>query len=177
VFVLLQILSVLFVTMAMTTSLAHVYELPAMLRLDKPHYIAAQSMHHRTLAIGGILSEWGALATTLLLVLATPMAAGAFGWAICALAALVTMQAAYWLITNPLDRFWLREATSPVLLTRVPAPPASGFFATHPLYGPMLSIADQSWTRLRARWEYSHLGRALLAAVGLLALVLGLVLD
>jgi hypothetical protein len=175
-FVLLQILSVLFVSVALTTSLAHVYELPWMLRLDNPHYIAAQSIHHRAFAVGGILSEWGALATTLLLLLATPMAAVAFGWALCALAALASMHAAYWLITNPLDRFWLREASSLALLARVPAP-ASGFFATHPLYGPMSSIADQSWKRLRARWEYANLGRALLAVFGLLALVIGLVLG
>lgn len=175
-FVLLQVLSVLFVAVAMTTSLAHVYELPQMLRLDKPHYVAAQALFSPGLTVGGLISEWGALASTLLLVVMTPMAAQAFPYGLGALAALAVMHIAYWWVAKPLDRFWQREATMPPVLTRLPAP-ASGFFETHPLYGPMLSISDDSWKRVRKIWEYSHVGRAVLACAGLLALILSIVAE
>ena len=80
-----------------------------------------------------------------------------------ALLGLIGMQAVYWLFTHPVNKFWLQDEKLSGL--------GSGFFSfgtnreeTRPI----------SWTALRDRWEYSHVARAGLAFVSLLALVIAI---
>jgi hypothetical protein len=81
---------------------------------------------------------------------------------------LVGMHAVYWLVTHPVNDFWLEKEK----LGRL----GSGFFslgssgeATHT--DPERSIA---WTELRDRWEYSHVARAGLGFAGFVALAIAI---
>jgi hypothetical protein len=94
----------------------------------------------------------------------TPLGSTEFWLTLVALIGLFSVQAVYWFFTHPVNKFWVEGEN----LDRF----GSGFFAfgsnrsrlgneTHPT----------DWTRLRDRWEYSHLGRAGLALVSLISLV------
>jgi hypothetical protein len=167
-FVTLQVVSVLLVSVGMALAAAHALELPGKLRLDREHYNATQSIYYPAFTITGLVGEAGGLGSTLLLVLATPVQSASLGWTVAAFLALSAMHGAYWTITHPANQFWLlRTPTSSI------AP--VGFFATHPL--PRPPMAATGWSRMRSRWEYSHILRAVLGGISLLALVTGLALD
>lgn len=167
-FVALQIVSVLLVSVAMALAAAHALELPGKLKLDPDHYNATQSIYYPAFTLTGLLGEAAGLGSILLLALATPTESASLRWTIAAFFALSAMHGAYWTITRRATQFWL---------LRTPAPSIApvGFFATHPL--PRPPMAANGWSRLRSRWEYSHVLRAFLGGLSLLALVTGLALD
>jgi hypothetical protein len=167
-FVTLQIVSVLLVSLAMALAAAHALEHPGQLRLARDHYDATQSIYYPTFTITGLIGEAGGLSSTLLLVLATPTRSASLGWTVAAFVALCAMHGAYWTITHPANQFWLLRAPLPSI-----AP--VGFFATHPL--PRPPTAARGWSRMRSRWEYSQIVRAILGGFSLLSLVIGLALD
>jgi len=155
----LQIVTVLVVAVAMALSLAHVLELPGKLRLPEEQYLVVQPIYYPGFTIGG-LSEPIGIALTLLLMVLTPINGAAFWLTAGALAALLAMHGAYWLLTHPVNNFWLRD----VELEGAGA----AFFGVDPLArdGDAQAI---DWVRLRNRWEISHVVRA---ALGLVSLVL-----
>lgn len=167
-FVALQIVSVLFVAIGMALAVAQALELPGKHRLDRDHYDATQSIYFPAFNVTGLVSEAAGLGTTALLALATPAMSASLIWTMAAFVALSAMHGAYWTITRPTNEFWLLRAPAPSI-----AP--VGFFATHPL--PRPPMASVGWSRLRTRWEHSHILRAILGGVSLLALVTGLALD
>lgn len=163
-FQVLQIVTVLLVAVAMTLALAHALELPGKLRLPKDHYLAVQSIYYPGFTIGGA-AEPLALLTTFALLVMTLAGTAAFWLTAGAFVALLAMHAAYWLLTHPVNSFWL-EGTE---LTGA----AAGFFAFDPL---RRSGGRPDWTALRDRWEYSHVLRAGLAMLGLVLLVTAVVI-
>ena len=91
--------------------------------------------------------------------LVTP--AGTSFWLIAgAFAALAIAHATYWVLTHPVNNFWLRD----VELKGVGA----SFFAVDLVGG--RSGADDDWMQLRNRWESSHAVRAALAVTSLVLL-------
>lgn len=102
---------------------------------------------------------------TLLLVVVTPGGTPAFWLTLGAFAALVVMHALYWLLTHPVNNFWLAEVKLKGF--------GAKFFGSDPIgrgrSGGQVSTPD--WTVLRDRWEYSHLARAVFAMLGLVLLV------
>jgi hypothetical protein len=158
----LQVLTVLFVAIAMGLALAHAAELPGKRRLDEATYRAVQSIYYPGFTIGGG-AEPGSIMLLIVLLSLTGPDAAAFFWMLAALLALVTMQLIYWLVTHPVNSTWLKDRPLRGL--------GAVFFSLGARRGePTGPQAD--WTRLRDVWEYSHVARA---AVGLLALVLLLV--
>src|SRR5579859_3903724 len=154
-FHILQILAVLVVAIAMALALAHALELPGKLRLSKEQYLAVQPIYYPGFTVGG-LAEPVALVMVLLLLWRLPFPSAAFWLAAGALAALLAMHATYWLLTHPVNNFWLKDfAPADVKLTGLGA----SFFAAARLGRPDDS-ATPSWIRLRDRWEYSHVLRA-----------------
>jgi anthrone oxygenase-like protein len=92
-----------------------------------------------------------------------PSCRGNVGWTGVALVAMIGMQAVYWLVTHPINRFWLKGQ-------RLPAASA-GFFGI----GGSASATEHDaadWVRLRDRWEHSHVLRACLATFGLVSLAI-----
>jgi hypothetical protein len=92
------------------------------------------------------------LGLLLIVVLIAGMPAGSTGFwlAVAALLALLAMHVVYWLVTHPVNNFWLKDVELQAA--------GAGFFSFDPLKrttGP-----DLEWTYLRDRWEFSHVLRA-----------------
>jgi hypothetical protein len=157
--VLLQIMTVLVVAVAMALALAHALELPGKRRLTRDQYLAVQPIYYPGFTFGGISEPLGILLLLVLLLL-TP--AGTTFWLTAtALAALAAMHAAYWLLTHPVNNFWLKDYE----LGRTGA----RFFLFDPLR--RSNPAKPNWQELRDRWEFSHLVRAGLGLASLVLLV------
>ena len=162
----LQVLTVLLVAIALVPSLAHALEFPGKLRLDKEAYYAMQPVYYPGFTIAGISEPLGIVAMILLLVMTLWGSAG-FWLMLMALLGLIGMQAIYWLVTHPVNQFWVEGAP----LNRV----SSGFFS----FGiqrsqPGNTTPPPEWTVLRDQWEYSHVARAACALVSFLALVIAI---
>jgi Domain of unknown function (DUF1772) len=156
--VVLQILTVIVTAIAMALALAHALELPGKMRLNKETYYAVQPIYYPGFTIGGISEPLSLLLTIALLIL-LPRGSADFWLAVIALIGLIGMQAVYWLVTHPVNKFWV-EGTD---LNRL----GSSFFS----FGTKNKTASPEWTELRNRWELSHVARAILALVSLVTLV------
>jgi hypothetical protein len=75
---------------------------------------------------------------------------------------LVGMQAVYWILTHPVNRFWLRGQTL--------GASGSSFFSIASAGRAQGEPGSEDWKRLRNRWEYSHVIRAGLALVSFISL-------
>lgn len=107
-FLLLQVVSVFLASVAMSLALAHAFELPGKMRLDRDTYVAAQSIYYPGFTYGGFGEGLG-MVSVLVLLLLTPKDNPAFWWTFAGLAALVAMQAVYWIVTHPVNKFWLKN--------------------------------------------------------------------
>jgi hypothetical protein len=168
VFQALQVLTVLLVAVAMALALAHALELPGKLRLAKEAYIAMQPIYYPGFAIGGAVGEAGGLVATLVLLITTSTQSAAFWLTLGAFVALVAMHAAYWVLTHPVNNFWLQTYKLEGLGAR--------FFSFDPLKR-KADVTALDWTALRDRWEYSHVVRAVLGLASLTLLVMAIVGD
>jgi hypothetical protein len=157
----LQIVTLLLITVALALSLAHALELPGKLRLDKRAYYAVQSIYYPGFTIGGI-GEAGGTITTMVLLFLTPHGSTEFWLTLVALLGLVAMEAVYWLVTHPVNQFWVEG----VQVNRM----SVSFFS---FGAKRLQPGDRTpdWTELRNCWEYSHVVRAICALVSFVALV------
>jgi hypothetical protein len=108
------------------------------------------------------------LIATIVLLCLTPPGTGAFWLTLVALLGLLGMQVVYWLVTHPVNRYWLQGQRLSGL--------GSGFFSLASANRPAgeSDTGTVSWTALRDRWEYSHLARALLILLSLVALFLAI---
>lgn len=75
--------------------------------------------------------------------------------------AMLAMHLIYWLLTHPVNGFWLKDFQM--------RGAGAAFFKADPLRrgGP----AEQDWTVLRDRWDWSHVIRAAPSVTGLALLV------
>jgi Domain of unknown function (DUF1772) len=161
VLVLLEVLTVLLVATAMGLALAHALELPGKLRLSPETYLQVQRIYYPGFTIGGAVGELGGLIAVLLLLLVSPIAwDGRFWLMVGAFLALAAMHAVYWLLTHPVNNFWLKDFQLKGTAAR--------FFGADGVAHPDGSGTPE-WTELRDQWEYSHVIRAIL---GLLSLAL-----
>lgn len=164
----LQIVTVTLVAVFLALTLAHALELPGKLRLDKDTYAAVQTIYYPGFTIGAFIGEFGGMVALLALVLLTPPQSPAFGWILAAFVALVAAHAAYWLVTHPVNKFWLRGQHLEGA--------GKTFFGADPLGRGGATEADD-WRRLRDRWEYSHVLRAALGLVSLVTLATGVIVS
>ena len=163
-FLTLQVLSVFLVSIAMALALAHALELPGKMRLGKEAYLIVQPIYYPGFTTAAGFGEGGGMIATLVLLVLSPAQSAAFWWTLAALIALVAMHAAYWLLTHPVNKFWLRDQQLQGF--------GAGFFAFDPLKRSAPAAPhEDSWKSYRDRWEYSHVLRALLAAISLITLV------
>ena len=158
-FLALQVLTVILVAVAMALALAHALELPGKMRLPQEQYLAVQAIYYPGFTIGGAAEPIALLLTLILLVL-TPAGSGVFWLTLGAFVSLLAMHATYWLLTHPVNHFWLKD----VKLKGAGA----GFFSLGAL-GSGDDSRKPEWTAFRDRWEFSHVVRA---GLGLLSLTL-----
>src|SRR5438270_856714 len=102
-----QVLTVILVALAMVPALAHALELPGKMRLTKDAYVATQSIYYPGFTIAGISEPLGIISTILLLGL-IPAGSSDFWLTLIALFGLIGMQAVYWLLTHPVNKFWVQ---------------------------------------------------------------------
>jgi hypothetical protein len=147
----LQVVTVFLVAVAMSLALAHALELPGKMRLDRETYLAVQGIYYPGFTYGGFGEGFGMVATLVLLLL-TPTGSPAFWWTLSALVALVGMQAVYWAVTHPVNKYWLKD-------TRLQGF-GGEFFALDPMNrGAASEAGTEGWKKLRDKWEYSHVWR------------------
>lgn len=161
----LQVVTIVVVSVAMALSLAHALELPGKLRLSKEYYLVTQQIYYPGFTYGGLAEPIGLVLLLVLLFVATP-AGPKFWLTTAAFLAFLLMHATYWLITHPVNNFWLKDFQPEKL--------AKGFFSFDPL-GNVERLRTADWTALRDRWEYSHVLRAALALLSLVLLVASVV--
>jgi hypothetical protein len=165
-FLVLEVVAVALVSIAMALAVAHALEFPGKMRLDKQTYLAVQPIYYPGFTIGAGIGEGGGIGPTLILLLLTPsQRPSSFGWTLAAFVALLLMHASYWVFTHPLNKFWLKGQAL--------AGFSGGFIRFDPMKRetPDVSRADD-WERIRDRWEYSHIVRAVLAGISLVLLVI-----
>lgn len=160
-FVAYQVLTILGLVIAVALALAHALELPGKLRLPKDQYLAVQQIFYPGFTIGGVAEPLGLLLLIGLIVL-TPFGSNSFWLIGGAFLALAAMHAAYWLLTHPVNNFWLKDVK---LKTA-----GAAFFGLGSRVGDR-STHEPDWTQLRDRWEYSHFLRTALGMASLILLV------
>jgi len=162
-FLLLQVTTAFLACVTFALSLAHALELPGKLRLDKETYCAMQTIYYPGFTVGGFAEVLSVIAAAALLLM-TPTQSAAFPWTLIGLLGLLATDAIYWILTHPVNNFWLRGQNLGAWGSR--------FFNISPLREDESDqVGEEVWQRLRDRWEYSHVLRALLSAAGLLSLV------
>lgn len=143
----------------MGQALAHAMEMPGKMRLSRDDYYTVQTIYYPGFTVGGIAEPLSIIATAAALLIASP-GRQTFWLVAGALAALGVTQLLFWTVVQPVNRQWLSTAK----LSRA----AEHFFAT----GQAASLPGD-WTRLRNRWEWGHVGRAVAATSALLLLLFG----
>ena len=161
----LQVVAVMFVSIAMALALAHALELPGKLRLSEETYRAVQEIYYPGFTFGGA-GEGLALLSVLALLFLTP-SGRPFWFTLAAFIALVAMHGTYWLLTHPVNKFWVKD----IAMSKA----GSRFFG--------VAAADRNdnrpapdWKVLRDRWEYSHVVRAVLGLTSEVLLVIAIAL-
>ena len=164
--ILLQLLTVLFVSIAMALSLAHALEYPGKMRLERDDYLAAQKIYYPGFTFGGMSEPLGAIFLILCL-LFVPLSQASFWLVALSLLASLVVQGIYWTVTHPINKAWLRyEETGRAGRT---------FFALDENRKADANPTDE-WSDLRDRWEMSHIARAVFAMASFLLLILALII-
>lgn len=158
-FQMLHVIAITLVALAMAPAVAHALELPGKVRLPKEAYVTVQQIYYPGFTIAGF-GEVVAVIAVALLLWSTPRGTVAFWLALGALLGVLAMQAVYWIAIHPINKFWLQGKSLGAAGSR--------FFS----FDPTSRKQDRSrqpydWTRLRDRWELSHVARAVLALVSL----------
>jgi hypothetical protein len=131
-----------------------------------------QPIYYPGFTIASGFGEVPAPIATAILLLLTPPGSAAFWLTLVALLGLLGMQAVYWIVTHPVNRYWLRDRLRQEAQTRQGF--ASRFFLSDPAKRSRLEVEElpADWTILRDRWEFSHVVRAALALGSLIMLVI-----
>ncbi|WP_245525638.1 hypothetical protein [Mesorhizobium sp. M00.F.Ca.ET.216.01.1.1] len=104
----LMIVALVLVAITMALSLAHALELPGKLRLKEATYKSVQAIYYPGFTIGGF-AEIGGIAALAILLYLTPYTSARFWWTLAALVFLAAEHATYWLVTHPVNNFWVQD--------------------------------------------------------------------
>jgi hypothetical protein len=152
----LSLIAVFLVAVTMGLSLAHALEFPGKARLAEPAYRAVQAIYYPGFTIGGLVGEFGALIVLPVLLALTPAGTERFWWTATSLGLLVLAHLTYWFVTHPVNNAWL-ENTQVTGAARL-------FFEVG-------SAHESDWQHMRNLWEFSHVARAVLAALSFVSLL------
>jgi len=162
----LEVITIFLVAIAMSMAVAHALEFPGKLRLDHKTYATVQTIYYPGFTVAGVGEPLAAVAV-LILLLILPGRGTAFWWVLSAFIALLLMHAVFWFVTQPTNRYWLRSqklSRAGAKLFAVDRTPQSG-----------ADINDNlEWQHFRDRWEYSHIFRAILSVIALIAITIAI---
>ena len=156
----LQILTVMLVALTMALSVAHALEYPGKRRLNKEHYMATQAIYYPGFTFAGFGELLGVILTFAVAMLSPRGSTALLLWWFAFVAMLLT-HLTYWLVTHPVNNFWLRDLKLGNAGTQ--------FFGFD-----FLPAGRSDWTALRDRWEFSHIGRGIFSTAALLAAVIAI---
>ena len=162
-----EVISVLLVAIAMSLALAHTLEFPGKLRLDRETYLTVQTIYYPGFTVAGA-GEPLAILSTLILLLMMRGRGTTFWLVLVSFLGVVLMHAVFWLVTQPTNRYWLRNQR----LSKA----GSQFFRVEQREqstGELTNAPD--WSAFRNRWEYSHIVRSLLSMISLITLTVAIV--
>ncbi len=142
----LTILSLLLVAVTMGLSLAHALEWPGKLRLNEAAYKTTQAIYYPGFTFGGLVGEFGGMIALAVLLYLTPFVTSRFCWTAAALLLMVAAHGTYWLMTHPINNFWVKDVATSAA--------GSTFFSI------FAGTRTGDWTELRNVWELSHVIRA-----------------
>ena len=157
----LQVLALLLIALALTPLLAHALEFPGKMRLSEQSYLATQAIYYPGFTIVGGAEPLGVIVLVLVAVLWEGSPVG-FWLTVAAALGLMASHAIYWLVTHPVNNFWLKDFELKGA--------GKGFFGFA-----LRDLGNQDWKALRDRWEYSHIARAAFATVAFLCLAIAVV--
>ena len=157
-----HVLTIVLVSVGMALSLAHALELPGKLRLGREAYLAVQPIYYPGFTYGGLVGEFGSLLALALLLFLLPFAGPKFWWVAAALLLFLASHLTYWLVTHPVNGFWLKDTQLGAM--------SGGFFSLFSATG------ETDWRKLRDIWEYSHVARACLGMASFIAVTIALAL-
>ena len=142
---------------------AHVLEQPGKARLSSSDYFTVQQIYVPGFTRAGAATEVPAILVT---AIDAGLASGDREAAarMIALAALIGVQVAYWMVVHLVNRIWVEGMSLGAAASRF-------FSAGSGESGTGDAVAR--WRRLRDRWDHGHAVRAALAFAALLALLLG----
>jgi len=155
----LKVSAEVFVAAAMALSLAYALEYPGKMQLDRSTYVAIQRIYYPAFTLGRGISEGLGVVLTFVLLLVTPGGTERFNWIAAAFASLLAMQAVYWTITYPVDKFWIERSQLSHGTRRF-----FGLSATAQTVA--LKEFERHWPALQQRWEISQIARAFFGFVG-----------
>ena len=162
----LQVLAVLLISVAFGLALAHALEMPGKRRLNEEVYLAAQTIYYPGFTIGGAAEPLSIIAT-LVLLLVTPARTLASWLILTALITVSAMQVVFWIVTQPVNRYWLKRQQLKGL--------GAKFFSLDAQKRQGQTEDEmQDWKAMRDRWEYSHLLRAVFSAIALISLLIAI---
>src|SRR4051812_30673086 len=165
-FAVLQLVTIMLIALAAALSVAHALEFPGKLRLDEHTYRAVQPIYYPGFTVAGALAEPGGIIATALLLWFSPRNTAGFRFVLVAFAGMIVMHAIYWIVTHPVNNFWLDRHRATDAASRA-------FFG----FGSKREGWNPDWAELRDRWKYSHVARAVITSIGLLMLLLSLALG
>jgi hypothetical protein len=152
----LTIMSLVLVAITMGLALAHALEMPGKLRLDEAAYKTVQAIYYPGFTLGGLVGELGSMTAVAVLLYLTPYGSSRFWWTAAAFLLLLAVHGTYWLMTHPVNKFWIKDVAM--------SAPGSTFFST------FAGGRGGDWTELRNTWEISHVIRAGLAMLSLISI-------
>jgi hypothetical protein len=161
-----QVVTVLLVALAMALSVAHALEYPGKLRLSRENYIMTQTIYYPGFTIGGV-GEALSLVASLALIFMMPRGSASFWWSLAAFLALALMHAVFWFVTQPVNRYWAANLN-------LTSGAARQFFGVDQKQ--VDPVPEVEWQRLRDKWEYSHIARAVFATIGLVCVTVAIAL-
>ncbi|MEK1886350.1 MAG: DUF1772 domain-containing protein [Phyllobacterium sp.] len=143
-----QIGNLLLCAIVVSTTLAHALEYPGKMRLDKTSYLATQTVYYPGFTMAGIAEPMAILGFALQTFLVDDHK-GVFWLSLAALCCLAIVHAIFWMVTQPVNNFWLKTEQLEGL--------------GKPFLGPSKAVEERNWRSLRDRWEASHIVRAVFA--------------
>jgi hypothetical protein len=166
----IRLITLFLAAIVMALTLAHALEFPGKLRLDKESYLAVQTIYYPGFTIVGIAEPLSAIAALVLFILVRGNLLVSL-LTFVSFVALLSVHVIFWIVTQPVNRFWLKAQQLTPLGQR--------FFSSDTSRVPPAQAETESldWRQMRDCWEYSHLARAVLSTIAFIFLSVSLLVS
>ena len=104
----LQVVTLMLVAVTMALVVAHALEYPGKMRLSKQEYLATQTIYYPGFTLGGIAEGVSVIALGVPAFL-TRGSGATFWLTLAAFLAAVALHLVYWMLTHPVNNFWVKD--------------------------------------------------------------------